>query len=219
MRNDLQHRARFENVFRRALPALVTALLAACGGGGGDSQPTSSSASAGSGATPSPGGGSTAGGSGGGTAGALNLCGNATTIAAMVAKINAVRSVGRSCGTTFYPATTPLAWNDKLTQAAEGHSVYTANAVAAGQAPSHTGAGGSTVGDRVTATGYAWQYVGENIAGGQDTVDEVFDAWIGSPGHCANLMSPNFTDYGFACAFNSASIYRTHWTQVFAKPQ
>lgn len=202
---------------RRILPALLAMFLAACGGGGGDSQPAAPTTSAGAGTTPSPSGGSTAGGSG--TTGALDLCGNATTISAMVAKINAVRSVGRNCGANFYPATTPLAWNDKLTQAAEGHSVYTANAAAAGQAPSHTGAGGSTVGGRVTATGYVWQYVGENIAGGQDTVDAVFDAWIGSPGHCANLMSPNFTEYGFACAFNSASIYRTHWTQVFAKPQ
>ena len=39
----------------------------------------------------------------------------------------------------------------------------------------HTGSDGSTVGDRVKRVGYVYVRVGENIAKGQKTVDQVMD--------------------------------------------
>jgi uncharacterized protein YkwD len=211
MKHDsiLEERAAF--IVRRALPVLIVVLLAACGGGGGDSSPTSPATPGSSGSTPPSGG-----GSGGTTSGALNLCGNATTIAETVAKINAKRAQAQDCRTRgSFAATTPLTWNARLAQAADVHSAD----MATQNYFSHTAPSGSTVSTRVTATGYNWSRVGENIAAGYSTVDIVIDGWMGSDGHCANIMSPNYTEYGFSCAFNSASTYRTYWTQVFATPR
>lgn len=63
---------------------------------------------------------------------------------------------------------------------------------------SHRGHDGSTVADRVASTGYRWCYVAENIAQGQKDLNEVMYAWAQSPGHRANLLSPNVTEFGLA---------------------
>ena len=181
------------------LAALLATQLAGCGGGSDDGGPTS-----------------TTGGTGGTATEALDLCGNATTISAMVNRINAERATARTCGARgSFAATGPLAWNAKLAQAASAHSVD----MATQNYFSHTAPGGGTVATRVTATGYDWNRVGENIAAGYRSIDSVINGWLASDGHCANIMNPNYTEYGFACAFNSASDYDTYWTQVFARPQ
>ena len=58
---------------------------------------------------------------------------------------------------------------------------------------SHAGPDGAEIGERVNNRNYRWSAVGENIAAGQNSVDEVVDAWLSSPGHCANIMSAEFT--------------------------
>ena len=133
----------------------------------------------------------------------------------MVEKLNAARSTTRTCGSTSFPATTPVNWSERLAQAAEGHSAYMAN----NNVFSHTGLGGSTVGTRIQSTGYAYTTAGENIAAEQPNVDSVINDWLASPGHCANIMNPAFKEYGFACVFNSTSTYQRYWTQVFAAPR
>jgi uncharacterized protein YkwD len=44
--------------------------------------------------------------------------------------------------------------------------------------------------------------------------------WLSSPGHCANLMNPRYTEMGAAYGLNSArkSTY-PYWTQVFGAPR
>ncbi len=54
--------------------------------------------------------------------------------------------------------------------------------------------------------------MGENIASGQESADEVVDGWMASPGHCANIMDPNFTEIGVG--YYDGDI----WTQVFGRP-
>ncbi|HEY1023735.1 MAG TPA: CAP domain-containing protein, partial [Sphingobacteriaceae bacterium] len=72
---------------------------------------------------------------------------------------------------------------------------------------------GKTVKDRIEAAGYklaglqSYSY-GENIAAGQRSIDQVMSSWIKSPGHCKNLMNPNFTEIGVA----QANYY---WVQNF----
>jgi uncharacterized protein YkwD len=56
----------------------------------------------------------------------------------------------------------------------------------------HKDRDGRTPGDRAELAGYDFQQVGENIAAGQDTVRKVVDGWMASPGHCANLMNPQY---------------------------
>ena len=72
----------------------------------------------------------------------------------------------------------------------------------------HTGSGGSTPATRAALFGYVGTTIGENIAVGQQSAQEVFDSWMSSPGHRANILEPSFTQAGFA-TFNG------WWTQVF----
>lgn len=129
--------------------------------------------------------------------------------------LNAARATGRNCGTTFYPAAGPLAWSTTLEAAALAHSTWMQQT----NTFSHTGANGSTVATRVTAAGYNWTMVGENIAAGQPTLASVMQAWLNSPGHCANIMDPRFAAMGIAFATNPDTREGIFWTQVFATAQ
>ena len=129
--------------------------------------------------------------------------------------INAVRAVGRNCGSTAYAAAPALKWNAKLETAALLHSQDMANQ----NYFSHTGKNGSQPWDRMTAAGYAWRAAAENIAAGQPDLMSVMDGWVKSPGHCANLMSVAYTEVGMAKATNSVSEYRIYWTQNFGTPR
>ena len=124
-------------------------------------------------------------------------------------RINQYRAAGASCRTAgqFAPAQA-LAWNTLLTQAATGHS----QDMAAHNYFSHTSQDGRTMADRINATGYLWNTIGENIAAGYSTVNAVVDGWMASDGHCANLMNPNFMEMGLACIASSTSTYPTYWT-------
>ena len=73
--------------------------------------------------------------------------------------------------------------------------------------------------ERATRAGYRWRVVGENIASGQATPEQVVEEWIGSAHHCANLMSPDFTEMGVGFAANSTSAGGIYWSQVFAAPR
>ncbi len=44
-------------------------------------------------------------------------------------------------------------------------------------------------------------------------------SWIDSPGHCANIMNPNYTEVGVACAQNAMSTYKQYWTMNLAAPR
>jgi uncharacterized protein YkwD len=135
----------------------------------------------------------------------------------VLARVNQWRSSGASCGSegSFGPAAA-LGWDTRLTTAAAVHS----QDMQAHNYFDHTGSDGSTPGDRVTAAGYAWQTTGENIAAGYSSAETVVDAWIGSPGHCANLLNPQFTQVGVACvAGDGGNTYRNYWTMELARPR
>lgn len=133
----------------------------------------------------------------------------------MLAAVNAARATQQDCGGTIMPPVPALTWDAQLEQAAYTHS----NDMANYNFFSHTGSDGSSVSTRVTAQGYTWSSVGENIAAGQKDVDEVMTSWINSPGHCLNIMSANFTQMGASFVTNSSTQYGIYWTQVFAKPR
>ncbi|WEV26427.1 CAP domain-containing protein [Streptomyces sp. 71268] len=103
----------------------------------------------------------------------------------------------------------PLAANGTLNRVADTY----AGVMADTRNLSHTGPDGSTVGDRVTRSGYAWSSVGENIARGQADADAVVDAWMKSPGHRANILNCSFRDMGIGVDQDSGGPW---WTQVFA---
>lgn len=116
-----------------------------------------------------------------------------------LAKINALRTSGCRCGTTYMPPVAPLKWNSQLEMSASSHArdMYRNNYF------SHTNLKGNSIKQRIEASGYKLSgtraySVGENIAAGQRSIDRVMQSWIQSEGHCKNLMNPAFKDIGIA---------------------
>jgi uncharacterized protein YkwD len=72
--------------------------------------------------------------------------------------------------------------------------------------------------DRARAAGYRGRQVGENIAAGQSSPGRAMAGWLASPGHCANLMNPMFTQVGAGFASESRSDEGVYWTMVFGAP-
>ena len=112
----------------------------------------------------------------------------------------------------------PLTLDLQLADAAQDHS----NDMAQDDFFNHTGVDGSTVGSRVTDTGYQYSTVGENIAAGQTTAEQVVEGWMNSPGHRANILNANFTEIGIGYKYlanDTGSVNLNHyWTQVFGTP-
>ena len=109
-------------------------------------------------------------------------------------------------------AARPLAWNRALAEAAEQHSVD----MAVRRYFDHVSPEGHRVSQRVTAQGYKWRMVGENLAGGDRTVSGVISGWLKSPEHCANMMSPAYAEIVISCVRQPGSQWETYWTMVLA---
>ena len=133
----------------------------------------------------------------------------------MLNAINAVRAQSRTCGGITYLAVPALKWNALLERTALLHSQDMANR----NYFDHTNPEGQQPWDRMTAQGYNWSAAGENIAAGQRTLEEVMQGWVGSAGHCKNLMSSGFTEVGMARFDKVGTIYGVYWTQNFGKPR
>jgi uncharacterized protein YkwD len=140
---------------------------------------------------------------------------DANEIAAeLLQRINAARARPRHCGDKFFPAAPPLQSNALLRRAAEAH----AQDMISHDYFAHSGYDGSTPAQRVTATGYRYQIVGENIASGPDSAAEAADGWLASPAHCENIMDPRFSDSGIAYAGTASGRPHIYWVQEFAAP-
>lgn len=133
----------------------------------------------------------------------------------VVELVNEARDKARKWGRSEFKAVPPLTLSARLNQAALMHSQDMANR----KFFEHVGSDGSKVGDRVTRVGYGWRTAGENIAIGAQTPEAVVQGWLASPGHCANLMSPGFTEMGIGYALDRKSEAGIYWTQVFATPR
>ena len=140
--------------------------------------------------------------------------------------INKARSETQDCGSEGIKSpVAALKWNDKLYDSAHMHS----NDLAETDTFSHTGSGtqsdiaawqvhpniGSTIKERIEYTGYTWSRYGENIAAGYGTLESTMIAWLDSPGHCSNIMNPNFKEVGMALVIKTDSQYYDYWTQDF----
>lgn len=133
----------------------------------------------------------------------------------MLVMVNEARAQGRKCGATFYPAAAPVRWNEILARAARLHS----EDMASHNFFHHNSPDGTTPFMRVERAGYDYGGAAENIAAGQMTLEAAMSSWISSPGHCANLMSADYTEMGAALASNRTSAMGAYWTQVFASPR
>jgi len=129
----------------------------------------------------------------------------------LLAQVNAARARPRLCGRQRFAAARPLAWNASLGAAAQGHS----KAMAYGNYFAHQDPDGETPADRARAAGFRGRQIGENIAAGQGSPNKAMAGWLASPGHCANLMNPMFTQVGAAYAADARSDEGVYWTMLF----
>ena len=60
----------------------------------------------------------------------------------------------------------------------------------------HFGPNGESPWQFIRAAGYDYVYAGENLARGFRTSEGVHEAWMASPTHKANIVSPNYEDIG-----------------------
>lgn len=129
---------------------------------------------------------------------------------------NAVRARGARCGgETFGPAP-PLTLDERLAKAAHVH----AEEMARFGFLAHEGRDGSTPAVRARRAGYEWSAVGENLAAGPETAEEVVRGWEASPPHCRNLVDPAFTQMGVAWAASPRPTgHGTWWAMVLARPR
>lgn len=106
----------------------------------------------------------------------------------------------------------PLVASHDLGAAAEHHS----DDMADQDYFSHTGKNGSSPKDRMVDHGYTFDtFWGENISAGRITAQDAFDKWKASPGHNANMLSPNFVAIGIDRAQNPDAEFEFYWTNVF----
>lgn len=141
---------------------------------------------------------------------------DAARISARVLELsNQARSRPRKCGSKQYPAAPKLALSPLLTRAAMAHARdMNANAFL-----EHRGSDGSQPATRVTRIGYKWLSVGENIAVGAADAQAAVEGWLSSPGHCANIMSADFSQMGLAYFVDPKRRSGLYWVQVFATPR
>ena len=130
--------------------------------------------------------------------------------------VNRERSLGRRCGNRYFAPVHSLHLSSILRQVAKAHS----EEMARYSYLAHQGRNGSTPAQRARAGGYPTQgVVGENIASGPTTANEVVSGWLASPGHCENIMDGRFVEMGLAYAVNLTSQADIYWTQLLALPR
>jgi uncharacterized protein YkwD len=105
----------------------------------------------------------------------------------------------------------PLLLCGRLTAAAQGHSDHQARI----GAMTHVGVDGSDHGARATRAGYQWIWSGENVARGgpEFGVAAIFQAWLSSSDHRANVLHPAFVHMG--AARTTGADGDVYWTQAF----
>lgn len=78
----------------------------------------------------------------------------------------------------------------------------------------HINPDGRNPGQRAVLVGFCHEYVGENIAAGQSSVQTVMTAWRNSPAHNENMLEPQYRYVGMGVSTDENG--RIYWAQEFA---
>jgi hypothetical protein len=138
----------------------------------------------------------------------MDLCqdapGKPAVVRDLLRSVNAERAKARLA---------PLRLNDTLNQVAD----FYACRLIEGDFFSHVDPyDGSTVDARAAHFGYPFLKIGENLAAGQQSVEQVVAEWMNSPGHRANLLDPAFVEIGMAVKVGGK--LGVYWVQEFGRP-
>ncbi len=110
---------------------------------------------------------------------------------------------------------TPLAYNDKLAEAAKkkAEDMFTKDYW------SHYGPAGETPWDFILGAGYQYEFAGENLAKNFLFSDGVINAWMNSPTHRQNILREEYTEVGYAIANGILNGEETTLVvQMFGRP-
>jgi uncharacterized protein YkwD len=129
--------------------------------------------------------------------------------------VNQARTKSRKCGSRAFPPAPPLKLSPLLSRAALVH----AKDMSAHNLFEHRGSDGSRPADRVLRAGYDWAAVAENIALGAASAEVVVQGWLDSPGHCVNIMGPQYREMGLAYHTDFAHKGDIYWAQTFGAPK
>jgi uncharacterized protein YkwD len=129
--------------------------------------------------------------------------------------VNEVRARGARCGDRSFGPAPPMKLSDTLAGVAFGHAAD----MARHNYFEHEDLTGHSPADRVRAVGYQEKLVGENIAYGPKSAEEVVQGWLDSPGHCENIMDPRFAEMGIAYASGQAARRGLFWVQLLVAPK
>lgn len=122
----------------------------------------------------------------------------------MLNELNKQRLKGCVCGEDSMPPVDILEYDEALENAAERHVLDMSD----NDFLSHIGTDGSTPQLRASEAGFTGAFIGENIARGFVTVNDVMARWLSSEEHCKTIMAPYFSYVGIA--------YKDYyWVQVY----
>ncbi len=102
-----------------------------------------------------------------------------------------------------------LTWNATLASVARAHS----QEMAAKNYFDHNSPSGTTPAQRLSAAGYTYTQMAENIAAGQAAPADVMASWVNSAGHKANILNCSLAELGVGYA--TGGTYGSYWTQDF----
>ena len=119
---------------------------------------------------------------------------------------------GLATGTISSAAKQPLAWNQNIVTAAQGHTTDMIN----NNFFDHPGDDGRSPGQRLTDAGYSWQTFGENLSARGQTglsnvtaaiteqmnIDLFVDSGVAGRGHRTSMMNNSFESVGISVGFS-----------------
>ncbi|KAI9917041.1 hypothetical protein PsorP6_018045 [Peronosclerospora sorghi] len=106
----------------------------------------------------------------------------------------------------------PLCMNTKLQSATQNHS----DDMAKNNFLSRIGSSGSSMSHRITASGFQWSAIAENVFAGQKDVVTVMN-WLKRSAHYEkNILSTTYKMFGCDYAYNPKSTHKQFWTLYFA---
>jgi uncharacterized protein YkwD len=107
----------------------------------------------------------------------------------------------------------PLAESEELQTSAQDYS----QVLASSSCFDHTCGPVPNFVDRNDQAGYTgWTAIGENIAAGYPTPEQVVAGWLASPEHRANMLSPDFAEMGVGVT-RGGGTFGTYWAEEFGR--
>ncbi len=80
----------------------------------------------------------------------------------------------------------------------------------------HEALDGRSAHERMIDAGFTGDYpTGENISAGYETAVESVEGLMNSPGHCRNIMEPEYTVLGVGYSYTDGSEFGNYWVQNF----